>query len=202
MKSKTIIFVHPFTSVEFSLARTKQRGYKIITIRTPFDKVWIEAQWAEIVKFTDFIIESHGNVEDDLATIKRLEVTNGLDICAVINSLDGSIFYGDSLANHLLGFQINLEDSKRRTNKFVVNERLRETGHSFIRSIFVGSMSDFEQKSAEIRQFTLPIVIKPASNSAARHDVKILHSFEVLRKQWTLYYQRATYSVAVRRRSL
>ena len=72
MKSKTIIFVHFFTSVEFSLARTKQRGYNIITIKTPFDKVWIEAQWAEIVKFTDFVIDSHGNVEDDLAAIKRL----------------------------------------------------------------------------------------------------------------------------------
>lgn len=176
----TLIFVHPFTSVEFSLVRAKERGYKIITIKTPLDKIWIENCWDDIKKYSDFIFESQGNIAEDFPALEQLIQTHNLNIVGVLNCFDGSLFYSDSLANKLLGYNLNLEFSQIRTNKFQVNENLRKNGLNYIKSIFINSIDDFKLQHKKINQFNLPIIVKPAGNTAARNDVKILHSFDHL----------------------
>lgn len=181
-KNDTIIVVHPFTSVEFALVRIKERGYKIITIKTQLDKVWIEHEWSCIKKYSDFIFESGGKVETDLNQIQNIIQTNELNIVGVMNGFDGSLFYSDYLANNLLGYSLDLEYSQLRANKFLVNEKLRQTGVNHIKSIFIESIDDFKHHFQQISQFKLPIIVKPAANSAARSDVKVIHAFDDMEK--------------------
>lgn len=180
--NETIIFVHPFTTVEFTLARAKDRGYKIVTIKTPYDKVWIEQCWQDIEKYSDYIFESQGNVEADLTKLNELLQTKHLKTVGVMNCFDGSLHYSDYLANQLLGHNLDLEYSALRLSKFLVNEKLKVNHINYIKGIFIDSMEDFKRQLDQIQQFKFPFIVKPAGNSAARTDVKLIYSFADLEK--------------------
>lgn len=180
MKHKTIILTHLYTSVEFTCARIKRRGYKILQIKTAFDTVWIKKSWHDICTYCDFIFESKNDFEQDLLELKQIIQSEQLEIVAVLNCMDPSLFYSDSLSNALNELNLNLEFSQIRTNKFKVNEQLHLAGVPAIKSVFVATMDAWETQYQAISQLNLPLIVKPVNSSAARNDVKIIHDINQL----------------------
>lgn len=117
----------------------------------------------------------------DKPIIEQFVNAEQLEIVAVLNCFDTSVYYSDGLANHFLNLQLNLELSRKRSDKYEVNQLLAQAGLPIIKSVVIDPLSDLEQVKAANLNF--PLIIKPASDSVARNDVVIVNSFQQLEQK-------------------
>jgi hypothetical protein len=136
----TFIFVHPIMSIELMFQTVKDREYKIFTIITTFESHHLDM---EILNFySDFIFTGSDSPEKDITYIHQIISEQKFSVKGVINGLDASIYYADFLQKDILGYNIDLNSSKVRLNKYAVNIALQEKGIASIPSVEVVSNED------------------------------------------------------------
>jgi hypothetical protein len=174
----TFIFVHPIMSIELMFQTVKYKGYKIFTIITTFESQHLNM---EILNFySDFIFTGSNSPEKDITYIHQIISEQKFSVKGLINGLDASIYYADFLQKDILGYDIDLNSSKVRLNKYAVNIALQEKGIASIPSVEVVSNEDLITKADEIRKLEFPIVAKPAENTAAMSGVEFIYSLDEL----------------------
>jgi predicted ATP-grasp superfamily ATP-dependent carboligase len=173
MNNQIIIIVHPFVSDKFLYKTIKERGYKIITLITQFDQNWIKLCMDTINKYSDFTLNVTNDICTDIVSIQKILNDNQLKLKGVINAFDYSLEYSDSLTNKLLDANINLKYSKIRCNKYDVNEELaNNSALPTIKSILIKNEPNWQDSlGGKLLEFKYPVIIKPASDSAARNDM-------------------------------
>ena len=185
MNNQTIIIVHPFTSEKFLYKTVQERGYKIITLITKFDQNWIKLCMDTVNKYSDFILNVTNNVATDLIAIQKIIDDNQLELKGIINAFDYSLEYSDSLTNELLNTNIDLKYSKIRCNKYEVNEELaRNSKIPVIKSVLMENELNWQDDlSNKLKNFKYPVIIKPASDSAARNNMALANNVDEVEKQ-------------------
>lgn len=181
MNRKTIIFVHPALWGGNLIAEAKKLGFLTFAIITTFENTRIKPEFLD--QNCDFVLYGSSNPEKDLSKIKKIIAENSLEISAILNGIDASIYYTDFLQKEILNYPIDLEASKIRLNKYAVNHSLKENDLPTIPSIQIKSLMDLENNLSTIKTFGLPLLIKPAENTASRAGVKIAKTISELRNQ-------------------
>lgn len=175
---KTVLFVHPSMSVDFIFEQTRKLGYKIFAINTTLELGQLNRELLQ--QQSDFIIDGSSDPAQDIAKIKQVIADESLDIIAVINGIDASLYYTDYLQKHLLGYAIDLEASKVRLNKFQVNAKLAKNGLITIPSVEISSKEELISKQELIAKLGLPIVAKPSEDTATMAAFEIIANIEGL----------------------
>jgi hypothetical protein len=193
MTKHTIIIVHPFTSDKFLYKTIKERGYTIITLITPFDQNWIKLCMDTVNEYSDFILNVTNDVAADLVAIRKVIDDNQLELKGVINAFDYSLEYSDSLTNELLHVDIDLKYSKIRCNKFNVNDELAKNSKiPVIKSTTVEYQANWQKNlSNKLEGFKYPVIIKPASDSAARMNMEIASNVSEVEKKLDILFTQA-----------
>lgn len=196
MKKSTIIIVHPFTSDKFLYKTIKTRGYKIITVITNLDYKWIQQCMESINTYSDFIVHAAYNIDTDINELEKLINNNNLELKGIINGFDYSLDYRDQIANYFLQTNIDIKFSKIRCNKYAVSHELSKLPSiPTIKSLLVENIPKWHEKLAILNSFKFPVIIKPATNSAARNNMALVHNINEAKKHLdTLFTQVSTFT--------
>jgi hypothetical protein len=180
MKIKCIVMVHPtfLLAENFIFEQVKKQGYKIFSILTSCENWKIDP---EVVKQnSDFYLQTTDNPENDLAMIKQFVNKNNIEPLAFINGIDATLYYTDYLQKKILGYDIDLSFSKKRLNKFEVNEELKKNGVNYIPSLEIECLNDLTIRIDEINQLGWPLIAKPSEDTAASSNVEMIKDINQL----------------------
>lgn len=180
MKNKTIIFVHPALWVGMMIAEAKKLGYLTFAIITTFEKTKINPKY--LYEHCDFVLNGSSNPEADLDKIEECIKKNSLEVCAIINGIDASIYYTDFLQKAILGYPIDLKASKIRLNKYEVNQQLEKYNLPSIPGVEIKNLKEYKENISIVKRLDLPVIIKPTENTAAYAGVKIAETIEQIPK--------------------
>lgn len=172
-----VIFVHPTLSLDFTYNQVvKQQGFDILTVVTSLENTKIEIDF--IKKNSRFVFMGSDSPQNDIDQLKKFIAENKIEVFAVVNGIDSGIYYTDFLQKELLGYDIDLDASKTRLNKFNVNNRLEQHHLVAIPSVEITSKEDLKTKMIAIKNLGLPIVAKPSEDTAAMSAFEILYHIE------------------------
>ena len=173
-KHYCIICVNPTMSLDITFKEIKQRKYKIFSIITGLKSNKINVSYVN--DNSDYFFNGSHNVNDDYPEIYKLVNQNNLEIKAVINGIDASIYYSDYLISHLMGINLDLNYSQIRLNKFEVNNVLVNNNINAIQSLELSSVNITPEIAIKIKQFGWPLIVKPSENTAAMAGFRIIQN--------------------------
>lgn len=176
---KAIVLVHPWMWVEDLFEICKQRGVYIISIITPYEKNKINTNYVN--EHSDLCLKSDGKINEDYLNISEFLKLNNILPIYVINGLDSSFYYADKISS-LLGLSCLATESSLFLNKHKFNENLRIKGIPTIKGILCSSTTLEVDDAEALHQIGYPLLAKPAEDTAAMADVKIIEDEENLIK--------------------
>lgn len=178
-KVNTVIFVHPSMSVDFTFNLTRQQNYKIFSISTTIEIDKIDN--TEIKNKSDYYFAGTDNAEVDYPMIQKIVTENNLNIIAVVNGIDASLYYNDFLAVKFLNLDLDLDYSKIRTNKFEVHQILEQNDIHTIPSLAITDKVLTPAILQEIEsRLGYPLIVKPTENTASMAGFRIANNPEEL----------------------
>ena len=183
---KCVIFVHPTLSVEYLANVAHEHGYQVLSLITAFESTQINA--GQLAEVSDFVIQGSANPEKDLPEIIEFIKANDLEVKAIINGIDPAIYYTDYLQNYILGYDIDLNASKARLNKFEVNAILQKNNIKIIPTIQICSKDELTVQRESINKLQWPIVAKPSEDTAAMSGFAILSNWQELEAYFDSYF--------------
>lgn len=163
-------------SVPTNFEFIKNKKFLIFSIVTDIETSKIDAKY--LTEFSDYIHVGNWDVEKNLPAIEYIINKNDLDIVAVINGIDASLYYTDYLYNILVGkVSVDLNYSMARMNKYKVNEILASNGITTIPSLEITNIEDVYSNKDGILNLGWPMVAKPSEDTAAMAGFAILNTF-------------------------
>lgn len=179
MRNKCIIFVHSTFSVEYAYAAAKNNGYKVFSIVTTLEAIQIKPKI--LSELSDYIFYGSSDPASDLAAIKEMLADNQLDVAAIVNGIDFTLYYTDFLQKHILNYPIDLVYSKIRLNKYKVNHLLKQNNIKIIPSVEIQSKDDLVNHKDEILALGWPMIAKPAEDTAGMSGVIVVNNMDELK---------------------
>ena len=176
-RKSAIAVVNPFTSVKFLYQTIKLRDYQVITIISDVNNSWIKSCDDIISNHSNLVFYSSGDLNKDILELETLFNVHHLNLKAIINAFDYSLEYSDQLANYFLEANIDVDFSRIRCNKHLVNKALAtNTKIPVIKSLLIQNQSGWEINLEKLDGFKYPLIIKPATDSAARSNLAFVNS--------------------------
>lgn len=178
-KIDTVLYVHPSMSVDLTFNLTRKHDYKIFSIATTIESDKIELE--KLQELSDYLFIGSDNVERDYPLIKEIVEKNNLNIVAVVNGIDATLFYNDYLVNQFLHMDIDLEYSKIRSNKYAVHKIIEKANIHTIPSSVIREkpLSKCTLEHLE-KDIGYPLIVKPTENTASMAGFRIINNREEL----------------------
>ena len=170
--NKYILVIDPVVSTRFLIESLKENGFKIMVILSrEIQSHYHRCALDSCYSLYDKLIKSSGDINHDFNHIKNT-LNQDDEIIFCLYGADYSTQYADQLAEQLIpNYSNNKNTSKLRCEKYKMIERLINDNISSPRQMLVDKDS-----TIDLSIFSLPIVVKPAYESAGSWDVKLCHS--------------------------
>lgn len=177
--NKCIILIHPSMSVSLTIETIKKHGFKVFTVVTGIegDKINSKALQAS----SDFFYIGSAEIENDYSEIQQIIESQHLEVKAIINGIDSSLYYSDYLTKRLIkNTGIDLEYSNIRLNKYLVQQIMDKNNIHSIPSFEVTSADLNSNELAIINSLGWPLIAKPSENTASMAGYKMANNLEEL----------------------
>ena len=131
-------------------------------------------------RFNSSLFDQVYNLKDNFdVVINKLKTLN---IIQVISDSDSGIYWADKISKELnLENRNDFDSVEFRINKFVTNERCRESGLSICKEIYKDNSTLSEEEENRLKSWNSNWVVKPNKGSAGGFSVTICKSIEEIK---------------------